>query len=184
MPTHTQVDLAASEMDDPVEWDMKVSSLLPGEFVMFTKRYLQWRVADKYARPLYWSDFDGSQTYPVNYVYNMSQCMYFGCGAMQLVQNYTPVQEDLAGSYALGRGHPGSVPVPGSWMQNLDYTIKTDVDTVGALHTVMLKPTSSPSHIAFKHIARMLPRTGGWLPPPPPPLPPPGLFLQPCHEDT
>ena len=172
-----------NEMADPQEFDLQVWDLRKGEAMMFTHRLLQWQVADVYGRPAYWMQ-TGLNAYPSNYFQNMSACSTIVgfCGKMTAMSNWASTKNgmasfDMMGSYELGIGQGGDIPVLKSSAQSKEYTIKLDDDGNGALFTLfMTRKGNTNVHELTKSKVTSCPSSGCWPPPPPPNIEVPASF--------
>jgi len=168
-------DLMEHEMADPQEWDLKLWDLHNGEAMMFTHRILQWQAADVYGRPTYWAQ-TGLNAYPSNYFQNMSACspIVGFCGKMTVMPNWASTQDgavsfDMMGSYELGIGRGGDIPVLKSSALHKEYTIKADADGNGALFTLYAtRKGASSIHQSITTEIKTCPPEGCWPPPQPP----------------
>jgi hypothetical protein len=145
-------------------WDVR-----NGEKFRFTHRFLQWRVADAWQRPLYRIDTSGGPAYPSNYIYNNSICRPFlGCGQINLMPNYSPVDEDTVGYYQGGIAYPGNLPIPAEGTKA--WTVIEDAEGSGSMLTVMAQGRRLPSEQVLPIIVSTCPAAGCWAPPPAPPV--------------
>eukprot|EP00961_Rhodomonas_salina_P088399 1188685-Rhodomonas_salina.3 len=164
------MDLLPHEMADPDKWSFQVWDTQAMEDFYFSQRMLQWDIADKYGRPLYWSDAGGGYTLPDNYFVNQTACTYVGCGMVEERQDWTSVDYDVMGTYVNGSGLPGDVPISERDSQHRRWTVKTDADENGAIHTIHVRGRDrSASHRAVTVEIKSCPASGCWPPPPPPP---------------
>jgi hypothetical protein len=146
-------------------WDVQ-----NGERFWFTHRFLQWIVADAWQRPLFRLASSGGPDLPSNYINNKSACApYVGCGQLQQIPNYSPVDADAMGRLQSSIAYPGSVPLPTE--RTSAWTVSEDKQGSGALVTVMVKGTSVPSSQSLMPSVLTCP-AGGCLAPPPAPPPP------------
>ena len=164
-----QMDLLPNEMADPEQWDIQVWDSLPGQNFYFTQRFLQWDTADKFNRPLYWSDVQGGPKLPANWKYNASAVPF---PQLSPDETYPYTDYDVEGVYAEGfngSGSPGLVAVPAPDAVGRTWVFQEDGDGNGGLHTFLVKASGSkPAHSAYTLKINPCPTAG--CPPPPPPL--------------
>ena len=107
------------------------------------------------------------QTYPQNYRYNATACSFAGCGQIEPVPGYAPVDADVIASYLGKVPRSGNLSVPGQGSRI--YTFQKNPDS-GGLVTLQAQGTTSPSHVAFGVRVSPTPVTGNWPSPSPPPV--------------
>jgi hypothetical protein len=97
-----------------------------------------------------------------------------GCG--QLVTNQMLSSDpDVVGTYSLGQGYPGQVPMPNTQTAagGKGWTFSPNEGGVGGILTLSAQGTGAPSKLTVTAQVVTCPIQGCWLPPPPPPAPPP-----------
>jgi hypothetical protein len=108
------------------------------------------------------------QAYPTNYLYNKSACSQFtGCGQIDAVTGYSPLDADVMAVYNGGLVSPGNIPIPADGSRT--WTVLPDADSTGALVTLLAQGGSTASHVAFPVTAWPCPAAGCWPPPQAPP---------------
>jgi hypothetical protein len=149
---------------------VQVGDLQLGEKIRFTQRFLQWSVADAWLRPMYRIDSSGGPELPSNYINNKTACLpYIGCGQMQLIQGYSPVDFDALGQLQNDVAYPGYLPIPADG--NKAWTVSEDGQGSGALVTVMVQGQSVPAEQPLRLSVKACPSTGCLAAPPAPPPP-------------
>ena len=94
------------------------------------------------------------------------------CGKVTPVANWGgtakgAIEYDMKGTYLLGMGMGGDVPILKNAQMD-DYTIKMDDDGSGALHTLLITRQGTPAHQS-RNVKYMRCPSGGCWPPPQPP---------------
>ena len=84
------------------------------------------------------------------------------------------IEYDMKGTYLLGMGMGGDVPILKNAQMD-DYTIKMDDDGSGALHTLLITRHFTPAHQRRTVKYMRCPSGGCW---PPPPLPPDPIVVK------
>lgn len=170
---NVQMDLLPQEEADPEKWEIKVWDVSPMEDFYFTQRFLQWDTADRFNRPLYWTNVGGGERLPVNWIYNESDPN----NLLTVDTTYAYTSYDALGTYLNGTGMPGRVPIPAPDSTSRNWAVKEDADGNGAMHTMHVRgplAQESPVHRGYAVSVYPCPwNAGGRVQCPDPPAPPP-----------
>lgn len=180
-------DLQQHELADLNKYDVKVWDVSPGENYLVSHYFLEWEVADKYHRAMYWSQPGSArQLYPANYRYNASDCPFkeqpTACGTLKPISDWADLDDDKMSMYEEDHEEgtepdatEGKVAIPASTNACWDYTFTQDQDFYGGTHTMLIK--GSNQHRKATITIKPCPAKGCPPPPPAPPPPPPDDFF-------
>ena len=182
------IDLLEHERVDPSQFQLVAWGMLPSERVLITMRFIQWKVADDYGRPLYWmrvrdtpagggyymADAFGATSWSdvsaMNYEATSKCDGTTGyCGKVEQVADWQHQDLDQLGTYQAGDGSAGNVPVPAPDADVFSYTVKEDASGDAALVTMLLVNGGlAQKHVAAEIYVNTCPADGCWPAPPPP----------------
>lgn len=176
------IDLLDHERIDPSRYQIVAWGMQSRERIMITMRFLQWKVADDYGRPLfqmrvrdtpsstqyYMDEAWGATTWrdvtAANYEAT-SECdgTTGYCGKVQLNTSWEHEDFDQVGSYQAGVASEGFVPIPAPGADGFAYTVKEDPAGDAALVTMLLTNGDLVQrHVAAEIYVNACPSEGCW----------------------